>query len=147
MRTRFLTQPGTSTFLVTLEMVKFEQWKKRGELEATVRSTYRAAILPGLGWRCHSCGIYHRGYRGRGQATPTNWTVVLCIACHYCPEEDSSIAVETVGKNLSFLFCQCWYKKNEHTCYAYYPTKNLNILNMCSYMPSQENKRNYLVHS
>ena len=54
--------------LVPLETVMFEQWKKRGELEATVRSTYRAALLPEL--RC-CCGVYHRGYRGCGQATYT----------------------------------------------------------------------------
>ena len=28
--------------------LQVEQWKKREELEATVRSTYRAAILPEL---------------------------------------------------------------------------------------------------
>ena len=50
--------------------LQVEQWKKREELEATVRSTYRAAILPEfrLWWRY---GVYHHGYRGRGQATPT----------------------------------------------------------------------------
>ena len=38
---------------------------------------------------------------------------MLCIAC---PEEDCSIVVETIGKNI--LLCHCWYNKNKHTYYT-----------------------------
>ena len=77
-------------------------------LAAAVQIAYRHDTRPflllvkGLA-RQTSCGVYHHGYRGRGQATPTTElyiaSVVYCLY-HYCPEEDCSIAVETVGKNI-----------------------------------------------
>ena len=97
----------------------------------TVRSTYRAAILPELGWRC---GVYHRGYRGRGQAMPTNWTVYIASVV-YCLPLLPWRRLQHISWNCRQEFYHSYsasvgVKKNERTCYAYlisYPTKNLNI--------------------
>ena len=69
--------------------------------------------------------------------------VLYVLLVIFCPDEDCSTAVETVGKNIRILFCQCWCNKNEYTTYMstyiLYPTKNLdNLVQLETFMIESE---------
>ena len=128
---------------VVLETFKIEseQWKKTGEQEATVRTTYPAAMSSRTRWHC---SVYHHGSRRRGQATPTNQTVfklvLYVLLVIFCPDEDCSKAVETVGKNIkNFILPVLVQQERIYYVYEYLHIPNQEPRQLNSFSHKQNN--------